>query len=113
MTSKCSIALGAIAVLASVSVGPASGCTMSSDARGVVGAEDCAGSGRVITVKFLIGRDGYLQGPIDTGGLAIDSDIEARRAVAAVRRAQPYAATYRGLIFVVRFKDGKTCAERN
>jgi hypothetical protein len=81
--------------------------------REAAGTSDCAGPRRVITVKFLVGRDGHLQGPIDTGGLDIRTDVDVRRAVEAVRRAEPYAAAYRGLKLTVQFKARKTCAERN
>jgi outer membrane biosynthesis protein TonB len=75
---------------------------------------DCANGQRpVIPVKFTIGFDGHLQGPVDTAGRDIRSDIDARRAVDAVHQAAPFADTYRGLTVTVRFDAKKACAQHD
>jgi hypothetical protein len=122
-TSMRFLDLGAIAILAAAWVSPAAAGAVANVVRGAAetkrdahagaGISDCAGLRRVITLKFFIGQDGYLQGPIDTDGLDIRTDVDAHRAVNAVRRAEPYAATYRGLRMIVRFKARTACAEHN
>ena len=74
---------------------------------------DCAiGARPVIPVRFTVGFDGHLQGPVDAGGRDIRADVDARRAVDAVHQAAPYAETYRGLSITVRFDANKACAQR-
>lgn len=125
MTSMRFTALGAIAILAAVWVRPAVAGAITrldlvatqaetqGDMRAAAGTSDCATPQRVITVKFSIGQDGHVQGPIDTQGLDIRTDADARRAVNAVQRSAPYAATYRGLRMTVQFRPKKTCAAPN
>jgi outer membrane biosynthesis protein TonB len=71
----------------------------------------------IIPVKFTIAYDGHVQGKVDAGGRESSSDpvvfAAARRAIDAVHQAAPYAQTYRGLTFTVRFDAKKACAERN
>lgn len=75
---------------------------------------DCANGQRpVIPVKFTVGYDGRLQGPVDAAGRDIRSDVDARRAVDAVHQAAPYADTYRGLTITVRFDAKTACAQHN
>ncbi|HEY1880645.1 MAG TPA: hypothetical protein VGG68_12000 [Caulobacteraceae bacterium] len=75
---------------------------------------DCANGQRpVIPVRFTVGYDGHLQGPVDTAGRDIRADVDARRAVDAVHEAAPFADTYRGGTFVVRFDAKKACAQHN
>ncbi|MGH7023112.1 MAG: energy transducer TonB [Caulobacteraceae bacterium] len=79
---------------------------------------DCTVDNReVIPVKFTVSFDGHIQGPVDAAGLDKSSDpvvfAAARRAIDAVHQAAPYAQTYRGLTFTVRFDAKKACAARN
>ena len=61
------------------------------------------------TVSF----DGHVQGPVDTAGRDIRTDVDARRAVDAVHQLVPFADTYRGLTYTVRFDAKKACAAKN
>jgi outer membrane biosynthesis protein TonB len=75
---------------------------------------DCANGARpVIPVKFTVSFDGHVQGPVDTAGRDIRTDVDARRAVDAVHQLVPFADTYRGLTYTVRFDAKKACAARN
>jgi len=67
--------------------------------------------GAPFTVKFAVGLDGYVRGPIDTGGRDPQTDIEARREADAIHRVEPYAPRYRGLNFTLQFRPKRACAE--
>jgi len=70
----------------------------------------------VIPVRFTVGFDGHVIGRIVVGEHAAAADpivaTAARRAIDAVRQAEPYAATYRGQPFTVIFDAKKACASR-
>jgi type IV secretory pathway VirB10-like protein len=70
----------------------------------------------VIPLKFTIGFDGHVQGPIYAFGRVVSlstAPVPVERAVDAVHQAAPYADTYRGLTITVRFDSKKACAQRN
>ncbi|HEY2481620.1 MAG TPA: hypothetical protein VGI30_05420 [Caulobacteraceae bacterium] len=78
---------------------------------------DCSVDDKVvIPVKFTIGFDGRIQGPVNAEGRDRSPDpvvfAAARRAVDAVHQAAPYADTFRGLTVTVRFDASKACARR-
>lgn len=70
-----------------------------------------AGDAVIVPVRFNIGDDGRLVGRVTGGGRETSSDpivfAAARRAIDAVRQAEPYGAVYRGKSFTVNF-DAKT-----
>jgi outer membrane biosynthesis protein TonB len=70
----------------------------------------------VVPVKFTVGYDGRVIGRITDGGRETSSNpviaTAARRAIDAVRQAEPYAATYRGQTFTVNFDAKTACAKR-
>jgi protein TonB len=79
---------------------------------------DCSVDNRVdVSVKFLVGYDGKVQGRVNAGGLENSSNpavsAAARRAIDAVHEAAPYAQQFRGLSIPVNFHAKTACARRS
>jgi len=69
----------------------------------------------IVPVKFTVGDDGRVLGwaaPEQAPSSDPVAFAAARRAIEAVRRAEPYAAAYRGKTFTVIFDAKKACAQR-
>lgn len=68
-----------------------------------------------VPVSFTVGSDGWIAGRIAAGGEETSSDpvtyVAARRAIDAVRRAEPYGQVYRGQSFKVIFDAAKACSQ--
>jgi outer membrane biosynthesis protein TonB len=69
-----------------------------------------------LTVKFTVGVNGRLIGSPRAGGAENSGDpvvaAAARRAIDAVRQAEPYAEPYYGQSIVVNFDAKEACAKR-
>jgi outer membrane biosynthesis protein TonB len=78
---------------------------------------DCSVDNRVdISVKFLVGFDGRVQGRVNAGGLENSPNpavaAAARRAIDAVHEAAPYPDQFRGLPIPVNFHAKTACAAK-
>jgi outer membrane biosynthesis protein TonB len=78
---------------------------------------DCSVDNRVdVSVKFLVGFDGRVQGRVNAGGMENSSNpavaAAARRAIDAVHEAAPYAEQFRGIIIPVNFHAKTACAAK-
>ena len=80
---------------------------------------NCAAEGGgtvVVPVKFTIGPDGTILGPVTGGGQERSSDpviyAAARRAIDAAHRAEPYGEAYHNRTFKVIFDAQKACSQR-
>ncbi len=80
---------------------------------------NCATAGGdtvIIPVKFTVGFDGRVIGRITAGGRDASANpvlsTAARRALDAVRQAEPYGADYRGQTFTVNFDARTACTNR-
>jgi outer membrane biosynthesis protein TonB len=78
---------------------------------------DVAGGSSVkVKVRFLVGLNGDLLGPLNDGDLEHSSDpvvaAAARRALDAIHRAAPYSAPYYGQSITVNFDAKEACAKR-
>jgi len=67
-------------------------------------------------VKFIVGLSGHLVGAPNAGGLDSSPNpvmaAAARRALDAIREAEPYGAPYYGQTITVNFDAKEACAKR-
>jgi len=74
------------------------------------------GSAVMLKVKFIVGLSGNLVGAPNAGGLDSSPNpvmaAAARRALDAIREAEPYAAPYYGQTITVNFDAKEACAQR-
>ena len=74
------------------------------------------GSAVKLKVRFIVGLSGHLVGAPSAGGLDSSPDpvmaAAARRAIDAIREAEPYAAPYDGQTITVNFDAKEACAKR-
>lgn len=78
---------------------------------------DAPGGGAVkLKVKFIVGLSGHLVGAPNAYGLDSSSNpvmaAAARRALDAIREAEPYGAPYYGQTITVNFDAKEACAKR-
>ena len=74
------------------------------------------GSAVKLKVRFIVGLSGHLVGAPNAGGLDSSSNAvmaaAARRALDAIREAEPYGAPYYGQTITVNFDAKEACAKR-
>jgi hypothetical protein len=78
---------------------------------------DAPGGGSVrLRVRFIVGLSGRLLGAPDAGGQETSATpvmaAAARRALDAVREAEPYGEPYYGQTITVNFDAKEACAKR-
>ena len=74
------------------------------------------GDAVIVSVKFTVGDDGRLNGPVRAGGQESSGNAviaaAARRAIDAVHVAAPFGPAYRNNSFTVNFNANKACSQR-